>query len=64
MANQRKELLRRFYLTLELMCNDAERARRGSQSRTRIGDLYDDADEGPSLWERGSTRPFLFAQPS
>ena len=58
MADQRKELLRRFYLTLELMCSDAKRSR-GARAKQRIGDLYDDDDEAPSLWERGATRPFL-----
>ena len=60
MADPRTELLlRRFYLTLEVMCTDAQRTVE-LDARLRIGDLYDDYDEAPSLWERGATRPFLF----
>ena len=63
MADQRKELLRRFYLTLELMCSDADRSG-GMRRKQRIGDLYDDDDAAPSLWERGAARPALFGLPS
>jgi|1185.fasta_scaffold1027346_1 hypothetical protein len=63
MRDDRKELLRRFYLTLELMCSDADRAA-GRWNKQRLGDLYDDADETSSLWEKGSPRPFLFAYQS
>jgi len=56
--DQRKELLRRFYLTLELMVSDADRRGR-ARAKQRIGDLYDDDDEAPSLWERGAARPVL-----
>ena len=60
MRDDRKELLRRFYLQLELMCLHANpQARTGGAQR--IGDLYDDEDTAPSLWERGGTRPFPFA---
>ena len=61
MPDERRELLRRFYLTLELMCRDAQQGA-GARSRQRIGDLYDDEDEQPGLWERGSSRPL--ARPS
>lgn len=60
MSDDRKELLRRFYLTLELMCSDADR-RGGGRGTQRIGDLYDGADATSSLWGKGSIRPFLFA---
>jgi hypothetical protein len=63
MSDDRKELLRRFYLTLELMCSDAARLG-GGRGKQRLGDLYDDADETSSLWEKGSTRPLLFAYQS
>ena len=48
MANDRMELLRRFYLQLELIAE----ADLGAKTRKaqRIGDLYD--DEAPSPWGR------------
>lgn len=63
MRDDRKELLHRFYLTLELMCSDADRAG-GGRGKQRLGNLYDDADETSSLWEKGSPRPFRFAYQS
>jgi hypothetical protein len=59
MQDERKELLRRFYLTLELMCSRA--GREADAHAQRIGNLYDDEDEAPGLWERGAAKPFLFA---
>jgi hypothetical protein len=56
MPDERKELLRRFYLTLELMCTQADRAT-GRHAAQRIGDLYDDEDEAAGLGETVSTAP-------
>jgi hypothetical protein len=58
MVDERTELLRRFYLTLELMCSRADRER-DARAAQRVGDLYDDAEAAASLWERA--RPFRVA---
>lgn len=58
MAENRKELLRRFYLQLELMCSQADREARPDRS-LRLGQLYD--DEAPTVWGSRGGGPFLFS---
>jgi len=58
MTKERKELLRRFYLQLELIAEADSDAK--SRKAQRIGDLYDDA--APSLW--GRMAPLMSVLPS
>jgi hypothetical protein len=60
MRNDRKELLNRFYLQLELMCAQADQDGHPAGSQ-RIGDLYD--DQAPTVWGSRSGGPFVFSLP-
>jgi hypothetical protein len=58
MPDKRKELLRRFYLQLELMCAHGT-LENGPGEPLRLGNLYD--DQAPTIWGARSGGPFSFS---